>query len=203
VANLLISCRKLVGRHTRRIRLSNHSGFTDVSNLYLFETGFVMFSATDVGGTEGLFSIRPSLGPSTAAGTALPLMSADDSVAPPLHAILTVSVTADQNGRLAYLGGPIESLASGQIPWTPTSASHSGLTDCEHVRRGRDGFECLRLLSVLSTAITAEAIQLSLELLVSWFLFDRPDPVRFFGNIGFFCGRFGTTLILRKITETP
>jgi hypothetical protein len=33
--------------------------------------------------------------------------------------------------------------------------------------------------------------------------FDRPDRVRFFGNMGVFFGRFGTPVIVLKIAETP
>jgi hypothetical protein len=47
-------------------------------------------------------------------GAALPLISAGDSLAPPLHSILTVSVDINQHDRMAYLGSPVESLASGQ-----------------------------------------------------------------------------------------
>jgi hypothetical protein len=38
-------------------------------------------------------------------------------------------------------------------------------------------------------------------LFVSRFPFSLPDPVRFFGIISVFCGRFGTALMFEEITK--
>jgi hypothetical protein len=92
-------------------READHAGFLDLDMPSLLETGTVLFRASKVDGT-GLYSIRLNFGSSVTVGAALPLIPAVVSTAPPLHSILTVSVASNEQGRLAYLGGPVESLAS-------------------------------------------------------------------------------------------
>jgi hypothetical protein len=77
----------------------------------LLETGTVLFGATKVDGT-GLYSIHLNFGSSVTGESPLPLIAGLDPTAPPLHSILSVSLASNEEGRLAYLGGPVESLAS-------------------------------------------------------------------------------------------
>jgi hypothetical protein len=87
------------------------SEFVDLGMPRLFDDGSIMFSASTRSGREGLYSIRPESGSTNPSGPALPLLS--DSTSPvELHSILVVSVASNEHGRLAYLGGAIESLAS-------------------------------------------------------------------------------------------
>ena len=86
----------------------DHTGFVDLDMPSLLETGTVLFSASKGDGT-GLYSIHLNFGSSVTGGAALPLVPA---TAAPLHSILTVSLASNEGGRLAYLGGPVESLAS-------------------------------------------------------------------------------------------
>ena len=93
------------------IREPDHSGFVDLDMHSLLETGTVLFSASKVDGT-GLYSIQPNFGSLVTDGAALPLISAVDPSVVPLHSILTGSLASNEQGRFAYLGGPVESLAS-------------------------------------------------------------------------------------------
>jgi hypothetical protein len=88
------------------------SEFVDLAMPRLFDDGSIMFSASTRTGGEGLYSIRPESGTANLSGSALPLLSALTSSVEPLHSVLVVSVASNEQGRLAYLGGPIESLAS-------------------------------------------------------------------------------------------
>jgi hypothetical protein len=81
----------------------------------LFDDESIMFSASTRTGGEGLYSIRPESGTANLSGPALPLLSASTSSVEPLHSVLVVSVASNEHGRLAYLGGPIESLASQKL----------------------------------------------------------------------------------------
>ena len=92
-------------------REPDHTGFVDLDMPSLLETGTVLFRASKVDGT-GLYSINLNFGSSVTGGAALPLIPAVDPTAPPLHSILTVSIASNEQGRLAYLGGPIESFAN-------------------------------------------------------------------------------------------
>jgi len=92
-------------------REPDHTGFVDLKMPSLLETGTVLFSASKYDGA-GLYSIHPDFGSSVTVGAAVPLIPAADPTAPPLHSILTVSVASNDQGRLAYLGGPVESFAS-------------------------------------------------------------------------------------------
>jgi hypothetical protein len=92
-------------------REPDHTGFVDLDMPSLLETGTVLFSASK-GDGNGLYSIHLNFGSSVTGGAALPLIPAADPTAPPLHSILTVSVASNEQGRLAYLGGPVESFAS-------------------------------------------------------------------------------------------
>jgi hypothetical protein len=78
----------------------------------LLDDGSIMFSASTRTGSDGLYSIRPESGTVNPSGPALPLLSVSNSPVDALHSILVVSVASNEHGRLAYLGGPIESLAS-------------------------------------------------------------------------------------------
>ena len=89
----------------------DHTGFVDLDMPSLLETGTVLFSASKGDGT-GLYSIHLNFGSSVMGGAALPLIPGVDPAQAPLHSILTVSVASNEQGRLAYLGGPVESLAS-------------------------------------------------------------------------------------------
>ena len=84
----------------------------ELSTPSLLDDETVVFGAGKTDGTEGLYSVHASLGPSAAIGAVLPLITESDPIAPLLHSILLVSVTSNEHGRLAYLGGPVESLAS-------------------------------------------------------------------------------------------
>lgn len=86
------------------------SKFVDLAMPRLFDDGSIMFSASTRRGGDGLYSIRPESGTANLSGPAL--LFASTSSAEPLHSILVVSVASNEHGRLAYLGGPIESLAS-------------------------------------------------------------------------------------------
>jgi hypothetical protein len=92
-------------------REPDRTGFVDLDMPSLLETGTVLFSARRGDGT-GLYSIHLNFGSPVTGGAALPLIAAADPTAPPLHSILTVSLASNEQGRLAYLGGPVESLAS-------------------------------------------------------------------------------------------
>ena len=92
-------------------REPDHTGFVDLDMPSLLETGTVLFSASK-GDGMGLYSIHLSFGSSVTGGAALPLIPGVDPAQAPLHSILTVSVASNEQGRLAYLGGPVESLAS-------------------------------------------------------------------------------------------
>ena len=92
-------------------REPDHTGFVDLDMPSLLETGTVLFSASKGDGT-GLYSIHLNFGSSVMGGAALPLIPGVDPAQAPLHSILTVSVACNEQGRLAYLGGPVESLAS-------------------------------------------------------------------------------------------
>ncbi len=87
--------------------------FTDVGNPSLLDTGRVIFDATKTGGTEEIYSVGPGMSLDEPA-TPVPLLSDADSPLPPLHSIVAASVAYNKYGRLAYLGSPIESIASGQ-----------------------------------------------------------------------------------------
>ena len=100
--------RMLVGRGSERA----DSEFVDLAMPRLFDDGSIMFSASTRTGGEGLYSIHPESGTANLSESALPLLSASTSSVEPLHSILVVSVASNEHGRLAYLGGPIESLAS-------------------------------------------------------------------------------------------
>jgi hypothetical protein len=92
---------------------SADSEFVDLDMPRLLDDGSIMFSASTRTGGDGLYSIRPEPGTANRFGPALlPLLSASTSPVEPLHSILTVSVANNEHGRLAYLGGPIESLAT-------------------------------------------------------------------------------------------
>jgi len=78
----------------------------------LFDDGSIMFSAPTRAGGDGVYSIRPESGAVNPSGSALPLLFVSTSPVEALHSILVVSVPSNEHGRLAYLGGPIESLAS-------------------------------------------------------------------------------------------
>jgi hypothetical protein len=93
------------------MREPDHSGFVDLGMPSLLETGAVLFSASKVGGTS-LYSIHLNFGSAVTVGAALPLIAAVDPTAPPLHSILTISFASNEEGRVAYLGGPVESFAS-------------------------------------------------------------------------------------------
>jgi hypothetical protein len=88
------------------------SEFVDLAMPRLFADGSIMFGASTRRGGEGLYSIRPGSGTANLFGPALPLLSASTSSVEPLHSILVVSVASNEHGRIAYLGGPIESFAS-------------------------------------------------------------------------------------------
>jgi hypothetical protein len=88
------------------------SEFVDLAMPRLFDDGSIMFSASTRTGGEGLYSIRPESGTANLSESALPLLSASTSSVELLHSVLVVSVASNEHGRLAYLGGPIESLAS-------------------------------------------------------------------------------------------
>jgi len=88
------------------------SEFVDLAMPRLFEDGSIMFSASTRTGGDGLYSIRPESGTTNLSGPALPLLFVSTSLMEPLHSVLLVSVASNEHGRLAYLGGPIESLAS-------------------------------------------------------------------------------------------
>jgi hypothetical protein len=88
------------------------SEFVDLAMPRLFDDGSIMFSASTRTGGEGLYSIRPESGTANLSESALPLLSASTLSVEPLHSVLVVSVASNEHGRLAYLGGPIESLAS-------------------------------------------------------------------------------------------
>jgi hypothetical protein len=98
----------LVGTGSRRA----DSEFVDLAMPRLFDDGSIMFSASTRTGGEGLYSIRPESGTANLSESALPVLSASTPSVEPLHSILVVSVASNEHGRLAYLGGPIESLAS-------------------------------------------------------------------------------------------
>src|SRR5271166_328219 len=54
------------------------------------------------------------------------------------------------------------------------------------------------------TELAAEPSAFSLSnLIVSRFPVGRPDPVRFFGIIKVFLGRFGIAFVFRKVAERP
>jgi hypothetical protein len=89
-----------------------HSEFVDLAMPRLFDDGSIMFSTSTRTGGEGLYSIRPESGTANLSESALPLLSVLTSSVGPLHSVLVVSVASNEHGRLAYLGGPIESLAS-------------------------------------------------------------------------------------------
>jgi len=89
---------------------NDHNGFRDLSVPTLLETGTVLFGGSKTN-ESGLYSAHLYFGSSVAA-TVRPLISATDSSVPLLHSILAVSVAGNEGGRLAYLGGPVESLAS-------------------------------------------------------------------------------------------
>jgi hypothetical protein len=90
---------------------NDHNGFRDLSVPTLLETGTVLFGGSKTN-ESGLYSAHLYFGSSVRAATARPLISATDSSVPLLHSILAVSVAGNECGRLAYLGGPIESFAS-------------------------------------------------------------------------------------------
>jgi hypothetical protein len=94
-------------------QISHGCKFTDVGNPSLLDTGNVIFDATKIGGTEEIYSLRPSMSLDEPA-TPFPLLSDADLPLPPLHSIIAASVAYNRYGRLAYLGSPIESIASGQ-----------------------------------------------------------------------------------------
>ncbi|MBV8137106.1 MAG: hypothetical protein JO121_15950 [Deltaproteobacteria bacterium] len=98
----------LVGAGTERA----DSEFVDLAMPRLFNDGSIMFSASTRTGGDGLYSIRPESGTANPSGPALPLLSASTSPVEPLHSILVVSVASNEQGRLAYLGGPVVSFAS-------------------------------------------------------------------------------------------
>jgi hypothetical protein len=87
------------------------SEFVDLAMPRLFDDGSVMFSASTRRGGDGLYTIRPESGTANPSGPALPVLSTSTSPLEPLHSTLVVSVASNEHGRLAYLGGPIESLA--------------------------------------------------------------------------------------------
>ena len=88
------------------------SEFVDLGMPRLFDDGSIMFSASTRSGRDGVYSIRPESGSTDPSRPALPLLSVSNSPVDALHSILVVSVASNEHGRLAYLGGPIESLAS-------------------------------------------------------------------------------------------
>ena len=88
-----------------------NSAFIDLEMPRLFDDGSIMFSASTRAGGEGLYSIRPGSGTANPSGPALPLLSASTSSVEPLHSVLVVSVASNEHGLLAYLGGPVESVA--------------------------------------------------------------------------------------------
>jgi hypothetical protein len=88
------------------------SEFVDLGMPRLFDDGSIMFGASTRRGGDGLYSIRPESGTANPSGPALPLLSASTSPVESLHSILVVSVASNEHGRLAYLGGLIESLAN-------------------------------------------------------------------------------------------
>jgi hypothetical protein len=88
------------------------SEFVDLGMPRLFDDGSIMFSASTRSGRDGVYSIRPESGSTDPSGPALPLLSVSNSPVDALHSILVVSVASNEHGRLAYLGGAIESLAS-------------------------------------------------------------------------------------------
>jgi hypothetical protein len=92
-------------------REPDHTGFVDLDMPSLLETGTVLFGASKVDGS-GLYSIHLNFGSSVTGEAPLPLIAGLDPGAPPLHSILSVSLASNEQGRLAYLGGPVESLAS-------------------------------------------------------------------------------------------
>jgi len=88
------------------------SEFVDLAMPRLFDDGGIMFSASTRTGGDGLYSIRPASGRANLSGPVLPLLSASTSSVDALHSILVVSVASNEDGRLAYLGGPVVSFAS-------------------------------------------------------------------------------------------
>ena len=93
-------------------REPDHTGFVDLDMPSLLKTGTVLFRASKADGS-GLYLVHLNFGSSVTVGAALPLIPAVDPTVPtPLHSIITVSVASNEQGRLAYLGGSIESLAS-------------------------------------------------------------------------------------------
>jgi len=88
------------------------SEFVDLAMPRLFEDGSIMFSASTRTGGDGLYSIRPESGTVNPFGPALPLLSVSNSPVDALHSILVVSVASNEDGRPAYLGGPVVSFAS-------------------------------------------------------------------------------------------
>jgi hypothetical protein len=86
--------------------------FADIGMPRLFDDGSILFSASTRAGGDGLYGIRPESGTVNLCGPAQPLLSPATSPVRPLHSILVVSVASNEHGRLAYLGGAIESLAS-------------------------------------------------------------------------------------------
>jgi len=93
-------------------RAQDGSGFAELGRPSLLDDGTVVFGAGKAEGDDGLYSVHASLGSPAAVGAALPLIAESDPVTPPLHSILVVSVAGNEHGRLAYLGGPVESFAS-------------------------------------------------------------------------------------------
>jgi hypothetical protein len=88
------------------------SEFVDLAMPRLFEDGSIMFSASTRTGGDHLYSIRPESGTVNPFGPALPLLSVSNSPVDALHSILVVSVASNEDGRPAYLGGPVVSFAS-------------------------------------------------------------------------------------------
>jgi hypothetical protein len=93
-------------------RKPNRTGFAELSTPSLLDNGTVLFVAGKADRANGLYSVHAGLGSYAMIGAVLPLIPEPDPIAPPLHSILNVSVTSNEHGRLAYLGGPIVSFAS-------------------------------------------------------------------------------------------
>jgi hypothetical protein len=93
-------------------RTQDGSGFVELGRPSLLDDGTVVFGAGKTEGADGLYSVHPSLVSPAAVGAVLPLIAESDRMTPPLHSIMVVSAAGNEHGRLAYLGGPVESLAS-------------------------------------------------------------------------------------------
>ena len=90
----------------------DQTGFLELGTPSLLDDGTALFGARKTDGDEGLYSVHASLDPSVTIGLVRPLVVEAGPIALHLHSILSVSVASNEQGRIAYLGGPVESFAS-------------------------------------------------------------------------------------------